>query len=172
MNDFISSVKNIFFAKKLQDTDRNNSDDYMIRKSKKFDIVIKIVAVVGAIIIWLCAVTSGSAVNQRMFTYNNFEIKGTGSFISAAERSGFSVIINYDNTVSFSLKGRKRLIDSLNEKEVSVYVDLTEYIETVNTIPNDTTQIIEADIEIKVPGYFQISNVSLEKITIQLIPIN
>ena len=74
MNDFISSVKNIFFAKKLQDTDRNNSDDYMIRKSKKFDIVIKIVAVVGAIIIWLCAVTSGSAVNQRMFTYNNFEI--------------------------------------------------------------------------------------------------
>lgn len=172
MNDFISSVKNTFFSKKVQDTKRNNSDDYMIRKSKKFDIIIKIVSVVGAIIIWLCAVTTGSAVNQRMFTYNNFDIKGTGSFISAAERSGFSVIINYDNSVSFSLKGRKRLIDSLNEKEVSVYVDLSEYIETVNTIPNDTPQIIEADIEIEAPGYFQVSNVSLEKITIQLVPIN
>ena len=42
MNDFISSVKNTFFSKKVQDTKRNNSDDYMIRKSKKFDIIIKI----------------------------------------------------------------------------------------------------------------------------------
>lgn len=172
MNDLISSVKNIFSSKKVQDTDRNNSDDYMIRKSKKFDIVIRIIAVVGAIIIWLCAVTTGSAVNQRMFTYNNFEIKGSGSFISAAERSGFNVIINYDNTVSFTLKGRKKLIDSLNEKDVTVYVDLTEHIETVNTVPNDVPQIIEAEIEIKAPGYFQVSNISLEKITIQLIPIN
>ena len=172
MNNLISSIKNIFSSKKVQDTDRNNSDDYMIRKSKKFDIIIRIIAVVGAIIIWLCAVTTGSAVNQRMFTYNNFEIKGSGSFISAAERSGFNVIINYDNTVSFTLKGRKKLIDSLNEKDVSVYVDLTEHIETVNTIPNDVPQIIEAEIEINAPGYFQVSNISLEKITIQLIPIN
>ena len=126
---------------------------------------------VGAVIIWLCAVTTGSAVNQRMFTYNNFEIKDTGSFISAAERSGFSVIINYENSVSFTLKGRKKLIDSLSESEVAVYVDLSEYIETVNTIPNDATQIIEAKVEIEAPGYFQVSNVSLEKITIQLVPI-
>jgi len=171
MKEFFSSLKNRFSSKKIQDTDRNESDDYMIRKSKRFDIVIRIVSVVGAVIIWLCAVTTGSAVNQRMFTYNNFEIKDTGSFISAAERSGFSVIINYENSVSFTLKGRKKLIDSLSESEVAVYVDLSEYIETVNTIPNDATQVIEAKVEIEAPGYFQVSNVSLEKITIQLVPI-
>ncbi len=171
MKEFLSSLKNRFSSKRIQDTDRNESDDYMIRKSKRFDIVIRIISVVGAVIIWLCAVTTGSAVNQRMFTYHNFEIKDTGSFISAAERSGFYVIINYENSVSFTLKGRKKLIDSLNESEVAVYVDLSDYIETVNTIPNDTTQIIEAEVEIEAPGYFQVSNVSLEKIIIQLVPI-
>ena len=120
----------------------------------------------------MCAVTTGSAVNERMFTHNNFEIKNEGSFVSAAEQSGFNVVIEPNNTVSFTLKGRKKLIDKLQESEVSVFVDLEPYIKSVNTIPNDTEQTIEANITIEVPGYFQVSNVSVEKITIKLIPIN
>lgn len=172
MNDFFSSIKNFFTSKKPQNAERNEADDYTIQKSKKFDIVIRIVSVIGAIIIWLCAVTTGSAVNERMFTHNNFEIKNEGSFVSAAEQSGFNVVIEPNNTVSFTLKGRKKLIDKLQESEVSVFVDLEPYIKSVNTIPNDTEQTIEANITIEVPGYFQVSNVSVEKITIKLIPIN
>ena len=172
MKEFISSLKNLFSSRKAQGTDRNESEDYMIRKSRKFDIVIRIISVVGAVIIWLCAVTTGTGVNQRMFTYNNFEIRDVGSFFSAAERSGFKTVINFENSVSFTLKGRKRLIDSLNENEVTVYVELSDYIETVNTIPNDVEQTIEAVVKIEAPGYFQVSNVSLDTITIQLVPIN
>lgn len=173
MKDFLLYIKNFFKTQTPQKTNRKETDDYnTVQKSKKFDIIIRIISVLGAIIIWLCAVTSGSAVNERMFTHSNFEIKNEGSFLSAAKQSGFNVIIEKENTVSFTLKGRKKLIDKLQENEVFVYVDLESYIETVNTIPNDTEQIIKAEITIEAPRYFQVSNVSVESITIKLIPIN
>lgn len=172
MKEFFSSIKNFFVSKKPENAERNEADDYAIQKNKKFDIIIRIISIIGAIIIWLCAVTTGSAVNERMFTHNNFEIKNEGSFVSAAEQSGFQVVIEANNSVSFTLKGRKALIDSLQESEVSVYVNLESYIETVNKIPNDSEQIIEAEITIEAPRYFQVSNISTEKIIIRLIPIN
>lgn len=175
MNKFFNSIKNtmsnLFPTKESEKTNRNESDDYAVHKSKKFDIIIRIVSVVGAIIIWLCAVTTGSSVNERMFTYTNFELKNEGSFISAAEQSGFTVAVEKNNSVTFSLKGRTKFINGLQDNEVSVYVDLSKYIDIVNTIPNNKEQTIEADIIIEAPGYFQVSNVTSEKITIKLIPI-
>lgn len=175
MNKFFDSIKNsisnLFSEKETEKTSRNESDDYAVHKSKKFDVIIRIISVVGAIIIWLCAVTTGSSVNERMFTYTNFELKNEGSFISAAEQSGFNVSIEKNNSVTFSLKGRTKFINGLQENEVSVYVDLSQYIDIVNTIPNNQEQTIDAEIIIQAPGYFQVSNLTNEKITIKLIPI-
>ena len=45
-------------------------------------------------------------------------------------------------------------------------------IKDVETMPNDVEQTLSAEIVIEAPIYFNVVDVSKEKITIKLIPIN
>ncbi len=154
--------------------ERDNADDYAIeKKSTSFYVVSIIISVLGAVLIWLVAVTNGSAVSEKSFTMPiqiNEEEKG--SFMSAAERNGFNVVLEENSTVSFYIEGRTKVVNDLTVDDISVYINLGEYIDDVNTLPNDKEQTISAEILIDAPVYFSISDVSKKEIIIKLVPIN
>lgn len=175
---FISSFNAFMKSNKANsetsEIERNNADDYAVeKKSTAFYVVSIIISVLGAVMIWLVAVTNGSAVSEKSFTMPiqiNEEEKG--SFVSAAEQSGFNVVMEENNTVSFYLEGRKKVVNDLTVDDISVYIKLGEYIDDINTLPNDKEQIIAAEIIIDAPIYLNISDVSKKEITIKLVPIN
>jgi hypothetical protein len=93
------------------------------------------------------------------------------SFVSEAELSGFTVVAE-DSTVSFALEGRQKVVNEVTSEDIAVYVDLDALISEMHKLPNNTEQIITAEIVIDAPIYFRVTDVSKEKITIKLVPIN
>jgi hypothetical protein len=125
------------------------------------------------VLIWLVAVTNSSAVSEKSFAMPvqiNEEAKG--SFMSAADQSGFNVVIEENTTITFYLEGRKKVISDLTVDDINVYIDLNKYIDDINRLPNDKEQVISAEIIIDVPIYLNISDVSKKEVIIKLIPIN
>jgi hypothetical protein len=143
------------------------------RKSTAFYVLSIIISVLGAVLIWLVAVTNSSAVSEKSFAMPvqiNEEAKG--SFMSAADQSGFNVVIEENTTITFYLEGRKKVISDLTVDDINVYIDLNKYIDDINRLPNDKEQVISAEIIIDVPIYLNISDVSKKEVIIKLIPIN
>lgn len=174
INSFKAFLKSNKANAETSEIDRNNADDYAVeKKSTAFYVVSIIISVLGAVAIWLVAVTNGPAVSEKSFTMPiqiNEEAKG--SFISAAEQSGFNVVMEEKSTVSFYLEGRKKVVNDLTVDDIYVYIDLGKYIDAINTLPNDKEQIIAAEIIIDAPIYLNISDVSKIEVAIKLVPIN
>ncbi len=154
--------------------ERNNADDYAIeKKSTSFYVVSIIISILGAVLIWLVAVTNGSAVSEKSFTMPvHISEEERGSFMSAAEQNGFNVVMDENTPVSFYLEGRTKVVNDLSVDDISVYINLGQYIDSINTLPNDTEQTISAEILIDAPVYFTISDVSKKEVIIKLVPIN
>ncbi len=174
INSFKAFMKSNRANAETAELDRNNADDYAVeKKSTAFYVISIIISILGAVMIWLVAVTNGPAVSEKSFTMPiqiNEEAKG--SFISAAEQSGFNVVMEENSTVSFYLEGRKKVINDLTVDDISVYINLGEYIDDIHTLPNDKEQVISAEIIIEAPIYLDISDVSKKEIAIKLVPIN
>ncbi len=174
INSFKAFLKSNKASSDTAEIERNNADDYAVeKKSTAFYVVSITISVLGAVLIWLAAVTNGPSVSEKSFTMPiqiNEEEKG--SFISAAEQNGFNVVFEENSTVSFYLEGRKKLVNDLTVDDISVYINLGEHIDAINTLPNDAEQTISAEIKIDAPIYFSISDVSKKEVTIKLIPIN
>ena len=149
--------------------DRDRCDDYAVeKKSTSFYVVSAIVSVLGAILIWLFAVSTG--MSEKMFSVQP-EMRGMPSFVSEAELSGFTVVVD-DSAVSFALEGRQKVVNEVTNEDIAVYVDLEALISEMHKLPNNTEQILTAEIVIEAPIYFGVTDVSKEKITIKLVPIN
>ena len=70
---------------------RDRGDDYAVEKrSTSFYVTSIIVSVLGAIFIWLFAVSTGTT--EKLFTVQP-EMRGIEDFVSAAEQSGFTVVL-------------------------------------------------------------------------------
>ena len=171
---FISSFKSYTNNNDTNENEfRNNTDDYnTVAKSKEFYVVSAIISIMAALLIWLVAVTTGTAVGEKPFAVS-ISMNNYGSFVSAAEQSGFNVVIaESDKTISFTLEGRKKSIENVSSDDIFVQVDFDDCIKMVNTLPNDKEQTISAPIVIDAPVYFAVSDISKTEITIRLIPIN
>jgi hypothetical protein len=174
INSFKAFLKSNRASAETTEIDRNIADDYVVeRKSTAFYVLSIIISVLGAVLIWLVAVTNSSAVSEKSFAMPvqiNEEAKG--SFMSAADQSGFNVVIEENTTITFYLEGRKKVISDLTVDDINVYIDLNKYIDDINRLPNDKEQVISAEIIIDVPIYLNISDVSKKEVIIKLIPIN
>jgi hypothetical protein len=174
INSFKAFLKSNRASTETTEIDRNIADDYVVeRKSTAFYVLSIIISVLGAVLIWLVAVTNSSAVSEKSFAMPvqiNEEAKG--SFMSAADQSGFNVVIEENTTITFYLEGRKKVISALTVDDINVYIDLNKYIDDINRLPNDKEQVISAEIIIDVPIYLNISDVSKKEVIIKLIPIN
>ena len=169
------AFKNMFSGLKgnMSDTeeiDRNREDDYAVEKrSSGFYIASGIVSVIAAVFIWLIAVSTGTT--EKLFSVQP-EMRGLASFVSAAEQSGFNVVVESDSTVSFALEGRQKVINDVTSDEILVYVSLEPLISDVHKLPNTAEQTLTADIVIDAPIYFNVADVSKKQVTIKLVPIN
>jgi len=150
--------------------DRDRGDDYAVeRKSTSFYVVIGVISVLGAIFIWLFAVSTGTA--EKLFTLSP-ELRGLADFESAAAHSGFTVVVEKDATVSFALVGRQKSVNNISGGDITVFAELDSLISEVNKLPNDREQTVTAKIIIDAPVYFNVRDVSKEEITIKLVPIH
>ena len=150
--------------------ERDRAGDYAKeKKSTSFYVVSAVISVLGAIFIWLFAVSTGTT--EKLFTLQP-ELRGMESFVSAAELNGFNVEIEKDVMVSFALAGRQKSINNVTSSDIVVFVELESLVSAMNKLPNDTEQTITAKIIIDAPVYFNIDDISREEITIKLVPIH
>lgn len=149
---------------------RDRGDDYAVEKrSTSFYVTSIIVSVLGAIFIWLFAVSTGTT--EKLFTVQP-EMRGIEDFVSAAEQSGFTVVLEKDATVSFALSGREKVIKNVTNDDIEVFAELDGLIAEVNKLPNDKEQTLTVKIVIDAPMYFGVEDVSKNEMTIKLVPIN
>ena len=172
ITSFFNSFKDAKLTSDTGEIDRDRADDYAIeKKSKSFYVISIMVSVIGALLIWLFAVTTGAGVTEKIFSIQP-EIKELASFVSAAEQSGFNVVIDSESTVSFALEGRHKVVDEVTNDDIKVYIDLSSHIGKVNKLPNNVEQTLTAEIVIDAPIYFEVQDVSKKEIIIKLVPIN
>ena len=157
-------------ASDAEEPERDGGDDYAVeKKSTSFYVTSGIVSVLAALLIWLFAVNAG--MTEKLFTVQP-ELRDIEAFTSVAEHSGFTVSVEKDTAVNFALEGRPKVIKNVTNDDIKVFVELHDLISAVEKIPNDKEQTLTAEIIIEAPGYFNIVDVSKEKITIKLVPIN
>ena len=170
---FMNSIKGFIWGGNEADggeNERDRADDYAVeKKSTSFYVISIIVSVLGAVLIWLFAVSAGTS--EKMFSIQP-ERRGLDDFKSAAEQSGFTVVIAEDQTVSFALEGRPKVVNEVTNEDIAVFVNLEPLISEVHKMRNDVEQTITAEIFIDAPIYFNIVDVSKKEITIKLVPIN
>lgn len=167
---FMNFIKGDKINHDTGEIDRDRADDYAVeKKSTSFYVVSFIVSVLGAILIWLFAVSTGTT--EKIFSIQP-EIRDLPTFVSTAEQSGFTVVMESDMTVSFALEGRQKVVNDVTKDDIAVYINLEPLIGDVNKLPNDKEQILTAEIIIDAPIYFNIVDVSKKEVTIKLVPIN
>ena len=167
---FINSLKLSKNEGAADEIERDSGDDYAVeKKGTSFYVISIIVSILGAIFIWLFAVSTGTS--EKLFAIQP-ELRGIDDFIGAAEHSGFTVVVEKDATVSFGLVGRDKVIKTVTNGDIAVYAELGGLIAEVNKLPNDSEQTVTAEIIIEAPLYFSIEDVSKKEITIKLVPIN
>ena len=167
---FMNSFKLVKSESAAEETLRDRGDDYAVeKKSTSFYVASIIVSVLGAIFIWLFAVSTGTS--EKLFTIQP-ELRGMDKFESAAAHSGFTVVVEKDATVSFGLVGREKVIKTVTNDDIAVFAELGKLIADVNKLPNDREQTVTAEIIIDAPVYFNVEDVSKKEITIKLVPIN
>ena len=170
INSFRGDDKNGNPSSDTGEIARDRAGDYAVeKKSTSFYVVSGIVSVLGALLIWLFAVSTGTT--EKIFSVQP-ELEHMNTFVSAAEQSGFKVVVEGDPNVSFALEGRKKVVNDVTKDEIKVYVNLDKLISDVDKLPNNVEQTLTAKIIIDAPIYFNIVDLSKEEITIKLVPIN
>ena len=167
---FMNSLKIGKHESAVDEIERDRGDDYAVeKKSTSFYVTSIIVSVLGAIFIWLFAVSTGTS--EKLFSIQP-ELRGIEDFASAAEHSGFTVVVEKDAAVSFTLVGREKVVKNVTNDDIAVFAELDRLISEVNKLPNDKEQTLTAEIKIDAPIYFNVEDVSKNEITIKLVPIN
>ena len=167
---FMNSFKLVKSESAAEETLRDRGDDYAVeKKSTSFYVASIIVSVIGAVLIWLFAVSTGTS--EKLFTVHP-ELRGIEDFTSAAEHSGFTVVLEKDAMVSFGLVGREKVIKTVTNDDLAVFAELEGLIADVKKLPNDKEQVLTAEIIIDAPVYFNVEDVSKKEVIIKLVPIN
>lgn len=167
---FMNSLKFGKHEGTAEEIERDRGDDYAVeKKSTSFYVTSIIVSVLAAIFIWLFAVSTGTS--EKLFTVQP-DLRGIENLMSAAEHSGFTVVVEKDATVSFGLVGREKAIKNVTNDDIAVFAELEGLIADVNKLPNDREQTVTAEIIIDAPVYFNVEDISKKEITIKLVPIN
>lgn len=94
-----------------------NMGEYRVKESRLSDVATKILAVIIAFIIWFYAMATDSPTNTRTFPAVPINIQNV-------TETGLSVISGYENTVDITVQGKKSVINKLDPKYITAYVDV------------------------------------------------
>ena len=98
---------------------RKDQDDYKIISTRNANIFYAVVSVFLAMLLWVFAVYSDSS--STAFVDVPVVVRNAESLTD----SGYKIVLNIDD-VSFSVKGRKSVIEKIGYDAVVPYVDLSE----------------------------------------------
>lgn len=98
---------------------RKDQDDYKIISTRNANIFYAVVSVFLAMLLWVFAVYSDSS--STAFVDVPVVVRNAESLTD----SGYKIVLNIDD-ISFSVKGRKSVVEKIGYDAVVPYVDLSE----------------------------------------------
>ena len=98
---------------------RKDQDDYKIISTRNTNIFCAVVSVFLAMLLWVFAVYSDSS--STAFVDVPVVVRNAESLTD----SGYKIVLNIDD-ISFSVKGRKSVVEKIGYDAVVPYVDLSE----------------------------------------------
>lgn len=145
---FISKSKTEPEPVTVEDTaDQQHSGDYAVKRSRTFDMLARILAVLAALILWVYVVNTTTTSEQREFSLIPITCKN-----DAALRAEYGLIVQSMSidTLNITLMGNKQDIRSLTADQVKVYISLSdinaagEYLRTVYVdVPSGITLVTQ-----------------------------
>ena len=98
---------------------RKDQDDYKIISTRNANIFYAVVSVFLAMLLWVYAVYSDSSSTAFV------DVPVVVSNAESLTDSGYKIVLNIDD-ISFSVKGRKSVVEKIGYDAVVPYVDLSE----------------------------------------------
>ena len=135
---------------------RKDQDDYKIISTRNTNIFYAVISVFLAMLLWVFAVYSDSS--STTFVDVPVVIKNAESLTD----SGYKIVLNIDD-ISFSVKGRKSIVEKIGYDSVVPYVDLSEIS------ANDSGAVVKIKYEEKYK--LQINNPSNEVVQVYIIDV-
>lgn len=123
-----------------------------VRDSRAVNFVLKCLAVLGAFLIWLYAVS----LNDPSFTR---EITGVPVEIIGSSSAGLSVMSGYDYTVDVTVQGKKSDINALTADSIEAYADLSPVTEAGR---------YALDVQITLPGGVSLVSRSVNTVSVYM----
>lgn len=137
------------------ETSRYESDDYRVNFSRRSIIIIAALSLLLAFFIWMFAVAADSAIHN--YTDVPIEIRNASHITDA----GYDILVGTE-AVSFRVRGRTSVINSLADNSVVPYIDLSDLDFTVG-------ERIAVDVHFDSEYNLMYSNVSMPTIYIQIV---
>ena len=135
---------------------RRDQDDYKIISTRNTNIFYAVISVFLAMLLWVFAVYSDSS--STTFVDVPVVIKNAESLTD----SGYKIVLNIDD-ISFSVKGRKSIVEKIGYDSVVPYVDLSEIS------AKDSGAVVKIKYEKKYK--LQINNPSNEVVQVYIIDV-
>ena len=132
-------IRSFFTKKEKKDLRSTASGDYAVAHNRRMDMIIRIIAVVCAIAIWIFNVIGDSATKE----FTNFNVSAKG--IALVQKS---YTVEYDITqVNFKIHGKGNHISQISESDVQVYVDISSL--NLSNIKDSQTFDLPLNYEVK-----------------------
>lgn len=135
---------------------RKEQDDYKIISTRNTNIFYAVISVFLAMLLWVFAVYSDSS--STTFVDVPVLIRNAESLTD----SGYKIVLNIDD-VSFSVKGRKSIVEKIGYDAIVPYVDLSEIS------AKDSGAVVKIKYEKKYK--LQINNPSSEVVQVYIIDV-
>ena len=135
---------------------RRDQDDYKIISTRNTNIFYAVISVFLAMLLWVFAVYSDSS--STTFVDVPVVIRNAESLTD----SGYKIVLNIDD-ISFSVKGRKSIVEKIGYDSVVPYVDLSEIS------AKDSGAVVKIKYEKKYK--LQINNPSNEVVQVYIIDV-
>ena len=135
---------------------RKDQDDYKIISTRNTNLFYAVVSVFLAMLLWVFAVYSDSS--STAFVDVPVVVRNAESLTD----SGYKIVLNIDD-VSFSVKGRKSVVEKIGYDAVVPYVDLSE----ISVKDSGAVVKIKYDKKYKL----QINNPSSEVVQVYIIDV-
>lgn len=122
--------------------------------SRKNDITARILCILGAILLWLYAVSSQTIIEDRRFVSIPVELLAADSLES---EYGMTVISGYDYNVDVTLSGTRSELSKISAEDISAYVDLSQI---------SSAGEYSLDVRTSAPGGISIKELSSNYVTV------
>ncbi len=133
-------------------TQKVNKEKSSVSSGRVMDFVAKIFCLIAAFVIWFYAMSTDTITLERDFTVPiKFENENV-----LFEKTGWSVLSGRNSQIVVTLKGKKNIVNQINESDILAFVDLSQ-------VENAGRQTL--DIKISAPTECEIVNTSVSSIS-------